>query len=171
MDSRRSSIATAISTLTLTLPDSQQDSVTVELNTSLLHPLFSSEDGDTILAPRCGSVLFRVHSYTLKTTSGWFRTMFSLPQKAHPTASDIIYLDEEAPTLEALLRMICGQPVLRLESIDMVESILCAAEKYDMPGPMSISASSSTVLSNELLSSQPASPCVSPPLKKLCHPR
>jgi hypothetical protein len=67
--------------------------------------------------------------------------MFSLPQRSPPTANDIIYLDEEAATLEALLRMVCGQPVLRLESIDAVENILCAAEKYDMPGPMSISAS------------------------------
>jgi hypothetical protein len=106
------------------------------------HPLFSNLDGDTILGAKGGSLLFRVHSYTLKTTSGWFRTMFSLPQTSQSAEADVIFLDEEALVLEALLRMICGQPILRLESIDMVDSVLFAAEKYDMPGPMSIGQSS-----------------------------
>jgi hypothetical protein len=104
----------------------------------LFHPLFSSPEGDIILSASGGNTLFRVHSFTLKTTSGWFRTMFSLPQKTSPTFADVIYLDEDAQTLDALLRMVCGQPVLRLETFDMVESILYAAEKYDMPGPVSI---------------------------------
>jgi hypothetical protein len=112
---------------------------------SHFHPLFSNVDGDTILGAKGGSVLFRVHSYTLKTTSGWFRTMFSLPQASQSTEADVIFLDEEAVVLEALLRMICGQPILQLESIDMVDSVLFAAEKYDMPGPMSIGQSFSLV--------------------------
>lgn len=43
------------------------------------HGLFSSPEADVILAAK-DSVLFRVHSQTLKTTSGFFRTMYSLPQ-------------------------------------------------------------------------------------------
>jgi len=102
-----------------------------------LHPLFSSSDGDIILGAK-GGTLFRVHSYTLKTTSGWFRTMFSLPQKAVPTPSDIIYVDEDVHTLESLFRMICGLPLMHVGSFDEIDALLYAAEKYDMPGPMSI---------------------------------
>jgi hypothetical protein len=125
----------------------QTDSPDVDVDAELLHPLFSSSDGDVILGSKGGATLFRVHSYTLKTTSGWFRAMFSLPQKAGPTLTDVIYLDEDAGTLEALLRMICGQPVLRLESFDMVEALLYAAEKYDMPGPVSIGEHSQRIQS------------------------
>ncbi|KAI0769655.1 hypothetical protein BD413DRAFT_77005 [Trametes elegans] len=105
-----------------------------------VHPLFSSLDGDVVLGSK-ERVLFRVHSYTLKTTSGWFRAMYSLPQRS-ATAADIppetIYVDEDAETLEGLLRMVCGLPIPRLDSYDIIEPILHAAEKYDMPGPMSI---------------------------------
>lgn len=100
------------------------------------HELFNSPDTDTILGSKDG-VLFRVHSFTLKTTSGWFRTMFSLPQKADEKP-DTIYLDEEASLLEALLRCICGLPIPRLDSYDIIEPLLFAAEKYDMQGPPSI---------------------------------
>ncbi|KAI0661185.1 hypothetical protein C8Q70DRAFT_1052292 [Cubamyces menziesii] len=105
-----------------------------------LHPLFSSEDGDIVLGSK-DRVLFRVHSYTLKTTSGWFRAMYSLPQRS-ATVTDVppetIFVDEDSATLEGLLRMVCGLPVPRLDSYDIIEPILHAAEKYDMPGPMSI---------------------------------
>jgi hypothetical protein len=107
-----------------------------------LHPLFSSSDGDIILGSK-GGTLFRVHSYTLKTTSQWFRTMFSLPQKSASsqsatTAPDIIYVDEDAYTLECLLRMVCGLPIMHIDSYDKIDALLYAAEKYDMPGPISI---------------------------------
>ncbi|EIW63000.1 uncharacterized protein TRAVEDRAFT_34260 [Trametes versicolor FP-101664 SS1] len=106
------------------------------------HPLFSSPDGDVVLGSK-ERVLFRVHSYTLKTTSGWFRAMYSLPQKSASASgevspADTIYVDEDAPTLEGLLRMVCGLPIPRLDSYDVIEPILHAAEKYDMSGPMSI---------------------------------
>ncbi|KAI0356238.1 hypothetical protein OH77DRAFT_1478330 [Trametes cingulata] len=112
----------------------------LELSNGGFHPLFSSQDGDVVLGSK-DRVLFRVHSYTLKTTSGWFRAMYSLPQLS-ATGSDIppetIYVDEDAATLEGLLRMVCGLPIPRLDSYDIIEPILHAAEKYDMPGPMSI---------------------------------
>ncbi|OBZ68161.1 Palmitoyl-protein thioesterase 1 [Grifola frondosa] len=105
--------------------------------TATYHPLFSSSDGDVILGSKDGT-LFRVHTFTLKMTSGWFRTMFSLPQKSSASTPDVIYVDEDAATLEDLLRMICGLTIPRLDSYDVIEPLLHAAEKYDMPGPMSI---------------------------------
>jgi hypothetical protein len=107
-------------------------------NPALFHPDFASTDGDVILGAKSGDVLFRTHSFVLKTTSGWFRTMFSLPQKCEPVTPDVIYMDEDAHTLESLLRMACGLPILPLTSYDAVDALLYAAEKYDMPGPMSI---------------------------------
>lgn len=47
-------------------------------------------------------------------------------------------MDEDAFTLESLLRMACGLPILPITSYDAVDALLYAAEKYDMPGPMSI---------------------------------
>ena len=54
------------------------------------------------------------------------------------SANQIIHLDESADTVEALLRMISGVPIPSLTSYDAIEPILYAAEKYDMPGPLSI---------------------------------
>lgn len=49
-----------------------------------------------------------------------------------------MYLDEDAEILERLFSMVCGLPFHDIESHDLLESLLFAAEKYDMPGPMSI---------------------------------
>src|SRR6266702_2842698 len=114
------------------------------------HPLFSFES-DVVLASRDG-ILFRVPSTTLKMTSSWFRAMFTLPQGSAPspsasppsrtsgalTDSEVISLDEDARTLEPLLRMVCGLEIATLDTWDAVEPVLYAAEKYDMPGPASI---------------------------------
>ncbi|KAN0106984.1 hypothetical protein V8E52_010586 [Russula decolorans] len=117
------------------------------------HPSFSF-DADVVLSSRDG-VLFCVPSMTLKMTSAWFRTMFTLPQGSPPASSrshnrnqrdtttapsetEIIGLDEDSSTLEPLLRMICGLEIPTLDTWDAVEPVLYAAEKYDMPGPASI---------------------------------
>jgi hypothetical protein len=107
------------------------------IDEDLLHPLFASQEGDVVLSAK-GGTLFRLHSFVLKTTSGWFRAMFSLPQKHTPTCPTVLYLDEDEHTLEALFRMMCGLPILSLNSYDTVDSLLFAAEKYDMTGPASI---------------------------------
>lgn len=105
---------------------------------SVFHELFNSPDADTVLGSR-DRVLFRVHSYTLKTTSGWFKDMFSLPQQSPAGEQRVdVFLDEDASTLEALLRCVCGLAIPTLESYDVIEPLLYAAEKYDMPGPLSI---------------------------------
>jgi len=113
------------------------------------HPMFSF-DSDVVLCSRDG-ILFRVPSTTLKMTSSWFRAMFTLPQGAStpitphvrtsvtpPADTEVIALDEDASTLEPLLRMACGLEIATLDTWDAVEPVLYAAEKYDMPGPASI---------------------------------
>lgn len=49
-----------------------------------------------------------------------------------------LYLDEDEQTLDALLRMVCGLPLLPIDTYDLADGLLYAAEKYDMPGPLSI---------------------------------
>ncbi|THH21327.1 hypothetical protein EW146_g215 [Bondarzewia mesenterica] len=117
-------------------------------NQPSFHPLFSSE-GDIILTSKDG-VLFRVPISTLKMTSSWFRTMFSLPQTSTTSTDDTvtsngsrssdiqITLDEDSRTLEHFLRMVCGLAIPELDSWDVIDPLLYAAEKYDTPGPVSI---------------------------------
>lgn len=116
------------------------------------HPAFDSPDADVVLVSR-DLVRFRMHSFTLKTTSGWFRSLFSIPrpspsntsQAGHrpalsPSTADpeTIHLDEDSSTLELLFRMISGLPIQPLTSFDTVDALLYASEKYDTPGPMSL---------------------------------
>jgi hypothetical protein len=58
----------------------QSDSNDKEPLSLTYHPEFSSEEADVILAAKESTMYFRVHSFTLKSTSGFFNTMFSLPQ-------------------------------------------------------------------------------------------
>ncbi|KAJ3511738.1 hypothetical protein NLJ89_g3924 [Agrocybe chaxingu] len=101
------------------------------------HPDFASTDGNVVLAAKDAKLYFRVHAFTLKTASGFFRTMFALPQHGNPP-SDVVYLDEDAVVLAGLLRMLCGLSFPEIPSLEMLQSLLFAAEKYDMPGPMSL---------------------------------
>ena len=83
---------------------------------------------------------FRVSSNMLKATSGCFATTLSLPQSPGtcPKEAVIDHLDEDAQTIEGLLRMVTGKDCPRLESLEVIEPLLLAAEKWDMPGPSSI---------------------------------
>ena len=63
--------------------------------------------------------------------------MTNLFQRNPSGQSDIIYLQEDADVLEPLLRMACGLPFTDVTPLDLLESVIYAAEKYDMPGPMS----------------------------------
>jgi hypothetical protein len=102
------------------------------------HTAFSSPDADVILGSK-DHVMFRIHSWTLKTTSGWFRSLFSMPQRSSsPNHPETINLDEDSHTLESLLLMICGLAINPITSYDEVDALLFAAEKYDMPGPVSL---------------------------------
>uniref|UniRef100_A0A0W0GEC4 BTB domain-containing protein n=1 Tax=Moniliophthora roreri TaxID=221103 RepID=A0A0W0GEC4_MONRR len=59
---------------------------------SKYHPLFQSPEADIVLRSSDG-IYFRLYSYTLRTTSGWFHDMFSLPQCA-PSTSNSPYLHQ-----------------------------------------------------------------------------
>jgi len=50
------------------------------LSSLKFHPDFRSFDGNVVLAAKDATMYFRIHSHTLRTTSGFFRTMYSLPQ-------------------------------------------------------------------------------------------
>ncbi|KAH9946683.1 hypothetical protein B0H21DRAFT_891872 [Amylocystis lapponica] len=102
------------------------------------HPDFDDTSADVVLCTPDHD-RFRVHSIMLKLVSGWFRTMFTLPQSAADGSADIVLdVDELSKVLAGLLTMVNGAALPSLDSIDLVEGILNAAEKYDMPGPMSI---------------------------------
>ncbi|TCD63993.1 hypothetical protein EIP91_004695 [Steccherinum ochraceum] len=105
------------------------------------HPLFSG-DGDVVLSASDG-MSFKVHAVVLKTTSGWFNTLLTLPQAPDAFANPIrplesLHVSEESSVLLALLQIICGLAVPDIPTIDLAEAILAAAEKYDMPGPISL---------------------------------
>lgn len=97
-------------------------------------PAFIEEDANVILASSDGRS-YRVPSYALRTTSGFFRDMMTLPQGNDQQDEVIIVLDEKSQVLGTLLRMITGLEFKRLESFDELEDLLAAADKYDMPGP------------------------------------
>ena len=83
---------------------------------------------------------FRVSSIMLKATSGCFATTLSLPQSPGtcPKEAVIDHLDEDAQTIEGLLRMVTGKECPQLDTLEVIEPLLLAAEKWDMPGPSSI---------------------------------
>ncbi|KAJ7862878.1 hypothetical protein B0H14DRAFT_2739542 [Mycena olivaceomarginata] len=92
------------------------------------HPAFSDPTADVVLQSLAGT-MYRVHSFTLRNTSGFFRTMLSLPQ---PNDTKVPY---EIPRV---LRMMCGLELPRWTSFDEVEAVLELIEKWDTPGPLSV---------------------------------
>ena len=124
--------------------------------TQSYHPRFASPEADIILRST-EDTLFRVHSYTLRTTSGLFQTIFSLPQpkvsaplkeerekSTYDTQSSstavTIPIYEPALLLSYILPLITGkappQPLHSL-SLPMLTRLLFLAEKWDTPGPIS----------------------------------
>jgi hypothetical protein len=95
-------------------------------------PAFAEDDANIVLRS-ADSIYYRVPSYTLRTTSGFFRGMMTLPQINNE--EDVIVLDETSKVLGTLLRMIGGLEFPKWQSFDDLDDLLNAAEKYDMPGP------------------------------------
>ena len=85
-------------------------------------------------------MLFCVSGSVLRASSSVFDTILSLPQPMGDTPSDpfIDNLDEDATTLEGLLRMITGREIPPLDTIEAIEPLVLAAYKWEMPGPLSI---------------------------------
>ena len=107
-----------------------------------MHPVFVGlfPDADVTLLSK-DNILFPMSSETLRRTSGWFRTMFSLPQNAQRDksgASEPISMTESSSVLAGLLSLASGIALPPLNDIDFVDALLFAADKYDMPLPVSL---------------------------------
>lgn len=103
-------------------------------------PAFAEADANIVLQSS-DSICYRIPSFVLRTTSGFFRDMMTLPQPDNPRRheddnDDSIILNETSKVLGVLLRMISGLEIPKWESIDEIDEVLAAAQKYDMPGPM-----------------------------------
>jgi len=83
---------------------------------------------------------FLVSANVLKAASELFATTLSLPQPPGTCSTETIIdnLDEDAQTIEGLLRMITAKELPRLDTLEAVEPLLLAADKWAMPGPTSI---------------------------------
>jgi len=101
------------------------------------HPLFNSEDADITLRSSAGT-LYRVSSFTLRNTSGFFDAMLSLPQTDSAGQSSPIPVNEKSEVLEKVLRMMSGLEITPWESFDELEDVASLAERWDAPGPLSI---------------------------------
>ncbi|KAF9482838.1 hypothetical protein BDN70DRAFT_874419 [Pholiota conissans] len=135
-----------------TLPSSSSNILHIRADDcpSKYHPSFSFPDADVVLRSFQGT-LYRVHSFTLRTTSGLFATMFSLPQPRNllspegdsrtlgkqTTQASILDVYEDDFPLEHLLKLMSGLSTPKLESLDNFEQVLRIAEKWDTPGPLS----------------------------------
>ncbi|KAJ7022663.1 hypothetical protein C8F04DRAFT_1012256 [Mycena alexandri] len=116
------------------------------------HPSFSDENADVVLQSVEGTS-YRVHSLILKTTSGFFRTMLSLPQPPDAKVPHEIPVGEKDSVMERVLRMMCGLEIPRWASLDEAEAAVELIEKWDAPGPLSLirTAASSFLFINEPL--------------------
>jgi hypothetical protein len=95
--------------------------------------LFASNDADFVLRASDG-MQYRIHTFTLRTASAFFRTMLTLPQPSNVT--DFLTLDEPSKVVGPLLMMISGMEMPQWGSYDEIENVLEAAHKYDVPGPV-----------------------------------
>ncbi|KAJ6579098.1 hypothetical protein DFH09DRAFT_979770 [Mycena vulgaris] len=116
-----------------------------------VHPCFADKSADVMLQSTEGT-LYRVHSFILQTTSGFFRTMLSLPQPDDTKAPQEIPVGEKDAVMERVLRMMCGLEIPRWASLEEVEAALDLIEKWDAPGPLSIVR---TAINSPLFASEP----------------
>ncbi|KAG2343460.1 hypothetical protein BDR05DRAFT_975988 [Suillus weaverae] len=111
------------------------------------HPLFGSPDADVVFRSSEGTY-YRLHSFVLRTTSGFFRPMLSLSGSGSSPdlSSDAspIGLEEKDGVLARFFTMISGMEIPQWDTLDEIEDVLHAAEKYDTPGPISIIRSAIT---------------------------
>lgn len=102
------------------------------------HPDFSSPNADVVLRSS-DDMLFRVSSDLLCRTSGWFATMFTLPQGSNvDRVTEPIPMGEPSATLFALLSIVNGRTLPPLDQLDDLERLLASAEKYEMSMVISV---------------------------------
>ncbi|PPQ68179.1 hypothetical protein CVT24_005067 [Panaeolus cyanescens] len=127
----------------------------------VFHPLFNSPDADVILISS-DTTRYRVHSFILRNTCTYFRTLPALVQRQQqqqqqrnqqaatsptsPTAVStipplpplVIDVSEEDRVLTKVLSMLCGLYTEAWESIEDAEDALSLISKWDAPGPLSV---------------------------------
>jgi hypothetical protein len=96
---------------------------------------FTEKDANIVLQSS-DDIFYRMSSFTLRTTSGFFRGMMTLPPPDDAREDNEITMDEGSVVLGRLFRMISGLETPKWKSFDEVEDILAVAEKFDMPGPL-----------------------------------
>ncbi len=100
-----------------------------------IHPLFNDANADLSLISSEG-VTFRANSSSLTLASEWFRTMLSLPQNCSESKQNVIaepiIMTETTDVLAALLSIVTWKPLPVLDSVEVVEGLLRAGEKYEM---------------------------------------
>ncbi|THU88567.1 hypothetical protein K435DRAFT_830530 [Dendrothele bispora CBS 962.96] len=110
------------------------------------HPKFDSEEGDIILRSSEGT-LYRVPSFVLRTTCGFFGSMPSLTSRSSSgSKSDTSLIPTEHPDdiLSIFLLLISGLEIPIWSSFDDVCSLLQLCKSWEAPGPISIIRSSIT---------------------------
>jgi len=111
-------------------------------------PLLSPTDADIVLRSLEGT-LYQVSTFVLRSNSGFFNTMFSLPQpETHqdggPVMTPILDVYENDFPVETLLCLMSGIPILEWETINAFESVLHLAERWDTPKPLNFLRSALT---------------------------
>jgi hypothetical protein len=117
----------------------------VQVAAPICDPLFSPAGADMTLRSLEGT-LYRVHTPMLRSNSGFFNTLLSLPQTdmqqenggpVIPSGLEaILDVYENDFPVKTLLCLMSGILVPRWETIDAFERILHLAEKWDTPGPI-----------------------------------
>ncbi|KAF9441447.1 hypothetical protein P691DRAFT_573602 [Macrolepiota fuliginosa MF-IS2] len=122
-------------------PSSEPSSLpTADSNETKLHPILNYADADVVLSSE-GGTLFRLHSITLKFTSGYFRSILSDPSSGPQPKQRCLITDKpttcDAP-LERVLLMISGLPTDPWASFDEAEAAANIMSYLDTPGPLSL---------------------------------
>src|SRR5882762_145175 len=99
-------------------------------------PMFNSLDDNCVVLVSSDGIHYRIHSSILRIASGFFHAMITLPQVSD--RPDSVTLEEKSNVVGILLRMISGLEVAKWESYEVIEDVLEAANKYDMPGPIAV---------------------------------
>ncbi|CAA7263881.1 unnamed protein product [Cyclocybe aegerita] len=118
-------------------------STKVEKEAPATHPQFSFADADVILVSS-EDTCFRVPSFTLRNTCGFFRNLSSPCSPLDGEKTQIFNVDEKDKVLAKVLSMICGLYTENWESIQEVEDALALVQKWDAAGPLSVIRSAIT---------------------------
>lgn len=101
------------------------------------HPDFSSPNDDVVLRSSDGK-LFRTSSDSLCRSSAFFKTMLSLPQAPDKDHTEPISMVETADALLYILSIANARELPPLDGVSVIEDLLAAGEKYEMPMAISV---------------------------------